>query len=33
MKLQPRRVYQIHRDALAHLDLTEMNQSDCTKLQ
>ena len=33
MKLQPRRVYQIHRDALAHLDLTEMNQPDCTKLQ
>ena len=33
MKLQLRRVYQIHRDALAHLDLSENNQPDCTKLQ
>jgi DNA-directed RNA polymerase specialized sigma subunit len=33
MKLQPRRVYQIHQDALAHLDLLETNQPDCTKLQ
>ena len=33
MMLQPRRVYQIHRDALSHLDLTEINQPDCTKLQ